>query len=120
MIKTVKILGTSYRVQTDIPESKDDGLAGRFGYCSYTDHRIVVVDLNTVDGWRDESEEIKLIQKKSTLRHEVIHAFLAESGLWGSSAGVNSWALNEEMVDWFAMQLPKMIKVFEQLDCMGV
>ena len=118
MIKTVSILGRKYKVQTDVPAHKDEDLKGRFGYCSLIDHRIVVADINTVSGWENESELSKLLQKKATLRHEVIHAFLYESGLWGSSTSVESWATNEEMVDWFALQVPKMIKVFEQLDCM--
>lgn len=33
---------------------------------------------------------------------------------------VGAWAMNEEMVDWFAMQLPKIIKSFEQLGCTGM
>ena len=120
MIKTVSILGTTYRVQTKVPVSKDIELSNRFGYCSIKDHRIVVADMNTIDNWKNENETVKLTQEKDTLRHEIIHAFLAESGLWGSSSEVECWALNEEMIDWFALQLPKMIKVFRQLDCMGV
>lgn len=54
--------------------------------------------------------------KKNVLRHEIIHAFLFESGLdtstfqWGGG-----WAENEEMVDWFAIQFPKILKVFEEV-----
>ena len=120
MVKTVTILGTKYKVFTDVPVSKDKDLMNRFGYCSYVDNRIVVADLNTIDGWADESEEVKSAQTKATLRHEVVHAFLKESGLAGSSVTVDQWAMNEEMVDWFALQFPKMIKVFEQLGCTGV
>lgn len=120
MTKVVDILGTKYKVSTGIPVSKDRELIGRFGYCSFCDHRIVVADLATVDGWMDEPAAVKSAQEKATLRHEVIHAFLSESGLRGSSSGTDVWALNEEMVDWFALQLPKMMKVFEQLGCAGV
>lgn len=119
MIKTVSILGRKYKVQTGVPANKDKDLMGRFGYCSFIDHRIIVADINTVSGWENESESVKLLQQKTTLRHEIIHAFLFESGLWGSSVSVESWATNEEMVDWFALQMPKMIRVFVQLDCMG-
>lgn len=120
MVKTVKILGTNYKVQTNVPVSKDKDLVGRFGYCSSIDHRIVVADLNTIDDWANESEEVKQKQINNTLRHEVVHAFLTESGLRGSSVADVPWAVNEEMVDWFAMQFPKMITVFEQLGCIGV
>lgn len=117
MVKTVKILGANYKVQTNVPISKDTGLANRFGYCAFRSRRIVVADLNTIDGWADESEEVKQAQIKTTLRHEVIHAFLHESGLSGSSATDMPWALNEEMVDWFAIQSPKISKVFKELSC---
>jgi hypothetical protein len=40
---------------------------------------------------------------------------LLESGLNASSNPADSWAMNEEMVDWFAIQIPKMIKTFHEL-----
>ena len=54
--------------------------------------------------------------KKLTLRHEILHAFLFESGLdAGSIATYGPWANNEEMVDWFAIQSPKIFKVYSEL-----
>lgn len=52
----------------------------------------------------------------ATLRHEIIHAFLFESGLWVNSNSVECWAMNEEMIDWIAIQYPKISKVFKKLD----
>lgn len=49
--------------------------------------------------------------EKKVLRHEVIHAFLGESGLRNNSY----WAENEEMVDWLAIQAPKIFKTFQEL-----
>ena len=43
-----------------------------------------------------------------------IHAFFSESGLWGNS-GLGK---NELLVDWLAIQLPKMVKVMERAGCM--
>lgn len=117
MKKTVNILGNRYSVYIDVPESKDKELVNRFGYCSPTMRKIVTVDLNTVDTWKDEPQASKLVQRKATLRHEVIHAFLYESGLWGSSLNCESWAMNEEMIDWIAQQFPKILKVYRQLGC---
>ena len=37
-------------------------------------------------------------------------------GLTSSSNGVDCWAKNEEMVDWIAIQYPKIKKVFKQLN----
>ena len=119
MVKTIKILGANYKVQTNVPVSRDAGLMNRFGYCAFVEHRIVVADLNTIDSWANESEDVKQTQIKATLRHEIIHAFLHESGLSGSSATDVPWAMNEEMVDWFAIQFPKIIKVFTELGCEG-
>ncbi len=45
-------------------------------------------------------------------RHEIIHAFLFESGLAENS----EWAQNEEMVDFFAIQFPKLMEVFKNAD----
>ena len=117
MKKTVTILGVKYDVYLDVPEHKDKDLMGRFGYCTPTQKKIVVVDLNTVDDWRDETFYSKTVQSKTTLRHEIIHAFLYESGLWGSSLVSEHWAMNEEMIDWIAQQFPKILKVFRQLGC---
>ena len=118
MNKKVKILGTDYKLQTNVPVTKDKDLADRFGYCSFIDHRIVVADLNGVEGWADETEDVKASLIKTTLRHEIIHAFLYESGLYGSSNSVGQWALNEEMVDYFAIQFPKMVEVFKTAGCL--
>jgi hypothetical protein len=119
MKKTVSILGTKYTVHLNVPEHKDEGLMNRFGYCTPTMQKIVIADLDTIDSWKDETSYSKRVQTNITLRHEIIHAFLHESGLWGSSLESAQWALNEEMVDWVAIQFPKILKVFKQLGCEG-
>ena len=48
----------------------------------------------------------------------IIHAFLLESGLDSNSNSADSWAVNEEMVDWFAIQSPKIFKLFNKLELM--
>ena len=55
-------------------------------------------------------------RKKRVIRHEVVHAYLAESGLDMSSLQQEGgWAVNEEMVDWFARQGPKICKTWKML-----
>ena len=50
------------------------------------------------------------------IRHEIIHAFLHESGLSCNSYNTEyGWAENEEMVDWFAIQSPKIFEVYSKL-----
>lgn len=119
MVETIHVLGTEYTVYFDVPVEKDDGLRDRFGYCQPSERKIVIADMDTIESWANEDKQCKRCQKDATLRHEVIHAFLAESGLWGSSNGTDCWAMNEEMIDWFALQFPKILKVFEQLRCVG-
>ena len=119
MKKTVTILGAKYDVYLDIPENKDPELVGRFGYCTPTMGKIVVVDFNSIEGWKDGSYYSQRVQRNTTIRHEVIHAFLYESGLWGNSLGAGSWAMNEEMVDWVAHQFPKILDVYRKLGCEG-
>jgi hypothetical protein len=43
---------------------------------------------------------------------------MAESGLDGNGNSCDCWELNEEMVDWFAIQSPKIFKVFKELNIM--
>ncbi len=47
-----------------------------------------------------------------TLRHEILHAYLFESGLDWSSRDIESWATNEEMIDWIALQFPKILDTY--------
>ncbi|WP_394967432.1 hypothetical protein [Candidatus Allofournierella merdipullorum] len=51
-------------------------------------------------------------QHRKIIRHEIIHAFLFESGLAENS----DWAQIEEMVDFFAIQFPKLQKAFEEAE----
>lgn len=96
----VNVLGTEYEILFDQDLGLDTG--GTFD-CSSQKIRISK-DLGYVDNYEKES--------KTLLRHELIHAFLFESGLFNNS----DWATNEEMVDWFAIQFPKIAKTFKELE----
>lgn len=117
MTKTVNILGTIYKVRLSVPYNKDANLEGRFGYASFSDKLIVVADIRTIPGWEEASDNEFLDVFYTTIRHEIIHAYLYESGLNSSSNSAESWARNEEMVDWFAIQFPKILGTFEKLEC---
>ena len=60
-----------------------------------------------------EEIEIEDVAKyrKQVIRHELIHAFLCESGLHENC----KWH-NEEMVDWLAIQAPKLQKIFKETE----
>ena len=52
------------------------------------------------------------------LRHEIIHAYLEESGLSANSNMIPAWAQNEEMVDWLAIQSSKIFATFQEVGCL--
>lgn len=117
----VSILGTDYEIirkrYSEDPYFEKWSLDG---YCDYLNKVICIADMTTYPGWEEETEETCKKQEAGTLRHEIIHAFLNESGLQDSSGKVENigWAKNEEMVDFFAIQFPKIAKVFETLQIM--
>ena len=114
-MKKINILGSTYKVYLNVPYTKDPNLTGAYGYTDFHGKKIVVSDIRTVTGWEGASEEALGDVFATTVRHEVIHAYLMESGLNASSNAVDCWARNEEMVDWFAIQMPKIVKTFCEL-----
>lgn len=38
-----------------------------------------------------------------------------ESGLGYDSHDIENWAMNEEMTDWFAIQMPKIMQAYESI-----
>ena len=112
----VSILGTEYRIRFDDYNSPELKGKSRFGYTFYDEKLIVCEDFDTDEEWKSESEEVKSSRRKSVLRHEITHAFLMESGVAQNSNSTDAWAMNEEMVDWFAIQSPKIFAVFQKLD----
>ena len=88
------------------------------GYCDGVTKEISICKLSTYPGYEKESDEYCAIVEKSTKRHEIIHAFLNESGLQSSSVTAGPWARNEEMVDWFAIQSPKIYEAFKTANCL--
>ena len=109
----INILGISYSLEYKT-KKEDEMLETRDGYTDTYKKRIVVVkNKEFCDSWDKDAIEI---YKKKVLRHEIIHAFLYESGLDINSNKAYSWAENEEMVDWFAIQIPKLVEIYKQLN----
>lgn len=108
--RKINVLGTEYQILFK-DTSEDDELADSDGYMEAFSKKIVVRKDNP--NGIDDFEQ----SQKNVLRHEVFHAFLQESGLaQNAQRSIGSWARNEEMVDWFAIQSPKIYKVFAELD----
>lgn len=103
----INILGTEYTIEKR-KESEDPILRNADGYTDWTEKLIVI-------GIFEEDEmslkNLKAYEHK-VLRHEIIHAFLDQSGLACNS----DWAKNEEMIDFFAMQFPKIMEAMKSID----
>jgi hypothetical protein len=117
MKSKVNILGTKYTIETH-KVSEDSYLEKNrlAGYCGEEDKLIVVADMSEEKYFTGMDEKARETYWKKTLRHELIHAFLNESGLSDSSnCYEGAWTKNEEMVDWFAIQSPKIFEVFKEV-----
>ena len=98
--KTANILGTQYKICYETVEENSDLLDCR-GYADFTTKEIHI---------NKETYNWYGLGLK-TLRHEIIHCFIYESGLWNNCP----WADNEELTDWIAIQIPKMSECFKNL-----
>lgn len=102
MKKYVNVLGTRYEIIRCSAEAMVNGLGG---FCDPDLKRIEILKLDTVEEWRCESKEKRDEREKLFLRHEIVHAFLNESGIRDNGAHLDyPWSKNEEMVDWIACQ----------------
>lgn len=96
MIKT-KVLGTDYEVElvdlNDLPNN--DGL------CKTYEKKILVRKPECFFGG-SESDDVCRTRFREVLCHELIHSYCAESAVFYDD--------NENLVDWIAMMLPKIVK----------
>lgn len=107
---TVQILGENYEILYK-DEREDERLKDRYAFCDWTTKQIVLdKDMSGSLGNVDEF-------KKKVLRHEIVHVFLLESGLGECAGESQTWASNEEMVDWFARKGPKIYKAWKEATC---
>ena len=107
--RIINVMGTDVRILFK-READDNKLSESSGYYDSSQNIIVV---KIPDEERNCVGNLENWQKE-VLRHEIIHAFLHESGLAWCTAETDCWAMNEEMVDWFALQSPKIFKIFKE------
>lgn len=88
------------------------------GYCCGEKPLIVIADLDDEKHFSFHDEAEKDSYFKSSLRHEIIHAFLNESGLKDNFEHANQMGHEETMVDWIAIQFPKIAAVYQKLEIM--
>ena len=114
------ILGTEYKIEIHKVSENDYLREHRLaGYWAEEGKLIVVADMSEKEYFPNMDEQEQEIYRKKTLRHEIMHAFLNESGLSDSSSVPDcGWAKHEEMIDWFAIQSPKIFQAFKEVDCL--
>lgn len=106
--KELYILGEAWKLyigdEKEFPQLKNCD-----GYTDKTSRCIVVID-------KPEECNLQFFERyqRKVIRHEIIHAFMFESGL--HSCAHYEATENEEhpemIVDWVAVQFPKLLKVF--------
>lgn len=113
MKNKINVLGTEYKIIFKT-ENEEKRLKKNWGFCDFHTKEIYIT--STIEEETEESCKNLKDFKNKVIRHEIIHAFLYESGLRENSNGYPAWAENEEMVDWFAIQSPKIVKVYKELN----
>lgn len=116
----VNILGTEYKIRlvkiSEIKSLKENG------WCALNNRltkEILIGDPTETEYFGNLTKREQEIQTKHSLRHEIIHGFLQESGLQDDSHRPDvGWAYNEEMIDFFAIQFPKIQKAFKEAGCL--
>lgn len=107
--KTVNILGSKYEIAIKKP-GEDNRLENCDGYTDWTLNLISILDPKKDNDSVGDMEAYK----RKVLRHEITHAFMMESGLMASTnQGECGGAYDEQMVDWFAIQGPKIYEAWK-------
>ncbi len=119
-MKSVQILGSEYRLKEEKYSESDFMKANELdGYCDWAERTIVYADTSEKEHFCLDSKEAKERVRNHIIRHELIHAFLSESGLKDCAMAYDKpWPINEEMVDWFASMLPKIFAACEEVRCL--
>ena len=88
----IHVLGSEYEVfKRKYDEDPYFEKASVDGFCDSVERKIVYCDMTTYRGWEGEPPERAAIAEKSTLRHEIVHAFFNELHLLcGGSCGVGA------------------------------
>ena len=108
---TEMILGEKWTIDV-VPTGQDRRLNDCDGFCDKSSRRILVDDMTTCDQFELDD---KISYVSQNIRHEIIHAFMYESGLqqnWYHQ----EYGHEETVVDWIACQYPKIKKVIDDAE----
>lgn len=104
--REINVLGTTYYIRRGVSTTDDVRLLKCHGYTDFTTKNIVVSAFG--DEFPMGVGDIESYEKK-VVRHEIVHAMLTESGLL-------SYSDDETIVDWVALQYPKLKEIFKKLE----
>ncbi|WP_369118246.1 hypothetical protein [Enterococcus thailandicus] len=104
----VNVLGTEYTIFINVTERDKPYMKGNDGIADFTTKEIYIAPIDDGDPMNMQNMSV---YENRTIRHEIVHAFLFESGLDHNT----EWARNEEIVDWIAIQTPKLFNIFEKI-----
>lgn len=109
MKKQVNILGSTWTVETK-DRDMDPCLKECDGYCDKTIKSVVAVN-------KDNDSDLANydIYQKKCIRHEIVHAFMFESGLAENFEHPNQFGQEETMIDWIAIQGPKIYTAWKEV-----
>lgn len=100
-MKKFSILGQDYEVIVLDDLSEDAPVEGAISYIDIYKKKIFFSTF--IQEYNSHESFLKRV-----ITHEILHAFMFESGLDMQTIDASTpWALNEEIIDWFAIQLPK-------------
>jgi hypothetical protein len=110
--RVVHILGTEYKIL--FKEDKDEH---KLTTCDgFEDHSVKEIVIGIFEQDINSIKDLGAYTRK-VMRHEIVHAFFYESGLWNNSHGCKAFAQDEELTDWIALQFPKLQKAFIEAGC---
>ena len=104
----INVLGTEYTVRRDTEECRKyggDGLQDRF-----KKEIILMRNADLMDGCDDE--EVRATYERQVIRHELIHAFMFESGM-------DKYGQDEDLVQMLAVLWPRINEAMEKMGAEG-
>jgi hypothetical protein len=112
--KVVNVLGTPYAILFK-KKSEEPIFEEADGYCDKTTKEIVIIE-------QDDDPDPRQVSnfdayQKQVIRHEIVHAFHMESGLQ-AHFDVRDEGFPEVVVDWFAIQGPKIYEAWKEADAL--
>ena len=113
----ISVLGVEYKVKI-ATDANDNDFKAYDNLQGYSDPSIHTIAVRTADNRRKGQLDRgyltcndTTIEVKDTIRHEIIHAFMNESGL---DAASTPWAHDESLINWLEIMIPRIEQAYKQ------